>query len=114
VKSILQYADVLSSITSYSIKTAVLTLEHNFPLGNRARVFVDIKLLVTTVKSNEIQIGEWVNVMGYVQPQNEHKPTSSDQHVEIQAIVLWSSGPFNIERYEKSLEKRKDDKVLVP
>jgi hypothetical protein len=95
-----------SSVTHYSTKTAVLTLEHNFPTGNTLKVLVDIKLLVSTVKTNETQIGEWVNVMGYIQSQPRQNTTEFVRYVEIQAIVLWSSGPFNLERYEISLSER--------
>ncbi|KAK0107058.1 hypothetical protein ONS95_003768 [Cadophora gregata] len=100
----------LYSVTNYSTKTATLTLEHNHPLGNTIKAQVDVNLLVTTLKSNETQIGEWVNVMGYITGGQKHK-VGGEQNVEIgvQALVLWSAGPINLAGYEKSLDEKAVD-----
>ena len=66
---------------------------------------MDVKLLVNTMKSNEAQIGAWVNVIGYVQSQpDKNFLEKNDLSVPIQAIVLWCSGPLNIDNYGKSLD----------
>ncbi|CZR59759.1 uncharacterized protein PAC_09653 [Phialocephala subalpina] len=97
----------LGCVTKYSTKTAVLTLEHNHPPGNMLQAQVDVNLLVTTMKSHETQIGEWVNVMGYVTPQQSNTQAGQERlTVNIQAIVLWSSASFNLQAYEKSLDHR--------
>lgn len=109
----MQYAN-LHSVSSYCVKSASLTLEHNYPPGNKSKVVVDVELLVNTLKSNETQIGEWVNVIGYIQtPQQKPTKLSNDTYprTRIQAIVLWSSGPLKLDGYEKSLEQQKADRT---
>ncbi|KUJ11973.1 uncharacterized protein LY89DRAFT_593878 [Mollisia scopiformis] len=96
----------LGCVTNYSTKTATLTLEHNHPPGNLLQAQVDVTLLVTTMKSNDTQIGEWVNVMGYLTSRKEKQtPNRPTLEVGVQAIVLWSSGSFNLQAYEESLDK---------
>jgi len=95
------------SVTEYSTKTAVLTLEHNHPPGNKLRALVDVRLLLNTLKSTDTQIGEWVNVIGYIvlgSTDISVKPT-----IPVQAIVLWSSGPLKLDSYERSLNSQKAD-----
>lgn len=94
------------SITNYSTKTAILTLEHNYPPGQTLRALVSIDLILNTVKSHETRIGEWVNVMGYIQSKPIH-PVVNESGVAVQAIVLWSSGSFNLQTYERSLDQQR-------
>ena len=94
------------SVTRYSTKTALLTLEHNYPPGNTLKALVDVNLLVNTMKSNETQIGEWVNVMGYIQTPLSSNSVAASEAVNIQAIVLWSTGPLNLQGYEQSLAQK--------
>lgn len=103
-------------MTGYSTKAAVLTLEHNHPPGNQIKAMVDIGLLVETLKSRETQIGEWINVIGYIV-----SPQMSPRHsvavmkataVSVQALVLWSSGPLKLHVYEQHLEKENLDTTI--
>jgi hypothetical protein len=95
------------SVTDYSQKEALLTLEHNHPASNMYKALVDVNLLLSTLKSHETQIGEWVNVIGYIERFRKEDPPSINGHeVRVQALVLWSSGPFNLEGYEKSLDRK--------
>ncbi|TVY86350.1 hypothetical protein LAWI1_G006430 [Lachnellula willkommii] len=98
----------LGCITNYSTKTATLTLEHNYPPGRTLRALVSIDLILNTMKSHETRIGEWVNVMGYIQAESQPKhPVVKDSGVPVQAIVLWSSGSFNLQTYERSLDQQR-------
>lgn len=102
-------------MTNYSTKTAILTLEHNHPQGNLVKALVDVKLLASTLKSNETRVGEWVNAIGYVvaQQSNGAEKTSVLQPtVLIQAIVLWSCGPLKLDGYERSLDKQNLDREM--
>ncbi|TVY40105.1 hypothetical protein LOCC1_G005318 [Lachnellula occidentalis] len=94
------------SITDYSTKTAILTLEHNYPPGQTLRALVSIDLILNTIKSHETRIGEWVNVMGYIQSK-PIQPVINESGIAIQAIVLWSSGSFNLQTYERSLSRQR-------
>ncbi|KIN06691.1 hypothetical protein OIDMADRAFT_113385 [Oidiodendron maius Zn] len=103
----------LGCVTNYSTKTATLTLEHNYPPGNKVQAIVDAGLLVSSLKSDETQIGEWINVIGYIQaPRQKLGKHSNNIHLrtEVQAIVLWSAGPLKLDGYEKSLEQQKLDR----
>ncbi|KAH7356604.1 CST complex subunit Ten1 [Rhexocercosporidium sp. MPI-PUGE-AT-0058] len=97
----------LGCVTNYSTKTAILTLEHNLPPGNLLKALVDVNLLITTLNSNETQIGEWVNVMGYITGGEKWKIIGGEKvEVGVQALVLWSAGPFDLARYERSLDQK--------
>lgn len=81
---------------------------------------VDVSLLLETLKCTDTQVGEWVNVMGYVQAAEEEKgrkrqgvrhegeKEKSQQEVrKLQAVMLWSAGGVRVWEYEKALEMRK-------
>jgi hypothetical protein len=97
-------------VTKYATKTAVLTLQHDHPPGNRLRAFVNIRLVLETIKAQETQVGEWVHVMGYVDT-SRPKPNGLGEEnlngVHVQAIVLWSAGPMKLDRYEEVMDRRK-------
>ena len=96
----------LDSVTNYSIKTALLTLEHNHPSGNSFKALVDVNLLLNTLKSEETRIGTWVNVIGYIERKTQNVSTTDEGELRIQALVLWSSGTFDLDRYERSLDRK--------
>lgn len=94
-----------NSVTSYNTSSAILTLEHNFPLGNGHKALVNVELLLESLTSSETAIGDWVNVMGYVAlPPSDTKVNSSITF--IQAISLWSAGPLKLHEYEAALADR--------
>jgi len=102
----------LGCVTKYSTKTAILTLEHNHPVGNSLKVLVDVNLLLNTLKLHETQIGEWVNVMGYVEcTKKKNSPKNDELEVQVQALVLWPSGPLDLQGYEKSLDRKISETV---
>jgi hypothetical protein len=71
------------------------------------KALVDVNLLLNTLKTHENQIGEWVNVIGYVERTKKQNTMSDDDlEVRVQALVLWSSGPFNLQGYERSLDRK--------
>ena len=99
--------DIFHSVTNYSTKAAILTLEHNHPVGNTVKALVDVNLQVDAMKLNEARIGEWLNVMGYVKPKSTSTRAKENQSgVNIQAIVLWPAGPLNLKGYERSLDQQ--------
>ncbi len=95
------------SVTSYSMATGTLTLEHQYPPGSKTRALVDVKLLLDRLKSDQTQVGEWVNVIGYIAADPAlHATTPTNQRgpdVHVQALVVWSAGPLDIEQYEACL-----------
>lgn len=54
--------------------------------------------------------------MGYVvAPKQELSSRANAVHLEvrIQAILLWSTGPLKIDRYEEGLEEQKADGLIA-
>ena len=64
------------------------------------------------MKSGETRMGEWINVIGYVNaaPQGL-EPTKGSSEVHVQALILWSAGSFDLHGYEKSLDQQKLDRI---
>lgn len=76
---------------------------------------VDVNLLLSTLKPTDIQIGEWVNVIGYVEARSTEmkegkgcrKAKQDDKvGIRVQAILLWSAGGVKLAEYEKAVEER--------
>jgi len=85
-------------------------LQHPHPRKSKHQVLVDVNLLLQTMTAEKTRIGEWVNVIGYItaSPSSARpgslQPNHKQPEVHIQALVLWSTGPLDIDRYEASLE----------
>lgn len=91
-------------MTSYAATSGVLTLRHEHPRASRDRALVDVRLLLETLKSNQLQVGEWVNVIGYVtKVVPSQLAMSIAKDVNVQALILWSAGPLDIQEYERCL-----------
>jgi hypothetical protein len=67
--------------------------------------------LISTLKPDDTRIGEWVNVIGYIQAPRQNLASHVNLRTQVQAIVLWSSGPLKLDGYEKSLDQQKADKA---
>lgn len=96
-----------NSVTAYSTATASLTLEHLYPEGTNVVVSVDVQLLLQTLEPGITMVGEWVNVIGYVveQPNKGRRGKRSDAiGACVQALVMWPTGPLDIQRYEATFE----------
>ncbi|KAL8862678.1 MAG: hypothetical protein Q9178_001176 [Gyalolechia marmorata] len=113
----------LGCVSQYNPSTGTLDLQHAYPASSAANscvtAAVDVNLLLETLKHTDTQVGEWVNVMGYVQgvgKQNggkkgarrgmEHE-TSQGEIVKVQAVMLWSAGGLKVWEYENALDMRK-------
>jgi hypothetical protein len=48
-----------------------------------------------------LDVGTWLNVIGYVERKKE-------EGVFVQAIAVWDAGNVDLEAYEKAVEKRKE------
>lgn len=98
-------ADGGSSVTSYSTESGVLTLQYR---GSEDRQLtfasVDVNLVLQSLKAEQTRVGEWVNVIGYVTSTDSKKLGDTNPVVEVQATLLWSAGPLNLEKYEASVQ----------
>ena len=72
------------------------------------------------VNNTELDIGAWVNVIGYVTSKPVEVPRNTLQskrelkrgpnvvrQVHVQALILRSAGPIKLDVYEMALEQRK-------
>ena len=95
----------------YNVKTGCLHLQHAYPLSSNkpsptVLAVVDIGLVGPTIKSTDTQVGEWVNVMGYV-GEKIAGATKREIGVRVQALMLWSAGALIIKDYERAVQGRR-------
>ena len=85
---------------------------------------VDVNLLLDNMKSNDTAVGQWVNVIGYVeakpvlvnakgmdnQMSNRGQAGMEMQGAKavarVQAVMLWSAGGIKLAEYERTLAAR--------
>lgn len=108
------------SVAKYTTSTATLTLQHNYPAvaaNSTTIALVDVNLLLSMLKPTDTQVGEWVNVIGYVTSQpvftakKERKSGSEALKratVSVQAVMLWSAGSIKLGEYERVLAERQE------
>lgn len=103
-------ADQYRSVTSYATASGHLTLQHQFPKSTEVQALVDVRLLLEKLTAKQTSVGEWVNVIGYVNSPPPVSVTLSTKRkrdvstVHVQALMLWSAGSLDIGRYEMYLE----------
>ncbi|KAF4584066.1 telomere capping, CST complex subunit domain-containing protein [Ophiocordyceps camponoti-floridani] len=84
----------LGCVTSYSTASASLELGYR---GSAVVVVVDVKLVLRALGEELTRVGEWVNVIGYV-------VGVDGASARVQALMVWSTGPLDLGRYEGSFE----------
>ena len=86
---------------------------------------VDVNLLLETIERENLEIGAWVNVIGYVggvsrgeeagllgrNQSSKLKHVDADTggktvKVEVQAVMVWSAGAVKTSDYERAIERR--------
>jgi hypothetical protein len=83
------------------VKTATLRLKHNYPISNALVIAnLDIEHVLERIKRRDVEVGTWLNVIGYVERRKE-------RGVFVQAIAVWHAGNIDLAAYEKALEQRK-------
>jgi hypothetical protein len=89
------------SVDAYVVQTATLHLRHNYPTSEPPKtVQVNIRILLESIKRNELEIGSWVNVIGYVE-------RTKDKGISVQAIAVWDAGNIDLNAYESAIDARK-------
>lgn len=118
----------LGCITDYNQATGCLALQHAYPPPPSPclTAIVDVNILLERLKSTDTRIGEWLNVMGYVEAhpepleeksshrrghhnhvkREERKGGKPTARVRVQAVMLWSAGAVRLAEYEKALAAR--------
>ena len=72
-----------------------------------------MNLLLSSLEQTDTAVGEWLNIIGYVNESQEVKLASSNLEsgertieVKIQAIMLWSATGIKLGEYESSVQNR--------
>ncbi|KAF2276572.1 uncharacterized protein EI97DRAFT_433401 [Westerdykella ornata] len=92
----------LGCVDEYVVQDATLRLKHNYPPSERPRVArVNISVILESIQRHDIDVGCWVNVLGYVVGQD-------DTGVSVQAIAVWSAGNLDLEAYQNAVNWRKE------
>jgi hypothetical protein len=68
--------------------------------------------LLETLKYEQTRVGEWINVIGYVSPPplaagKRSAAEALTEEVRVQALLLWPTGPLDLDRYQTALDKMK-------
>lgn len=114
----------MHSVTRYNIPNGHLILEHNYPRSKSApsSVSVDINALLEGLTAEDLRVGTWLNVIGYVRelepvpppssfsstPDNANQPsqrpsTVPPRPVYIEAIMVFPAGAIALGEYERIL-----------
>ncbi|CAO2650011.1 Nn.00g013030.m01.CDS01 [Neocucurbitaria sp. VM-36] len=95
-------ARFLGCVEEYIAKTATLRLKHDYPASSPPVIAnVDIEHVLEQVKRQELDVGTWINVIGYVERRKENG-------IYVQAVVVWDAGNVDLSAYEKAVAKRKE------
>ena len=97
---------ILNSVTSYSVPSGTLRLEHQYPAGANVSALVDVELVLENLSAEHIRVGEWVNVIGYITlisaADTGNRSNVRGSMVHVQALLLWSAGALDIQQYQHS------------
>jgi hypothetical protein len=119
-------------VTTYTVATGYLLLEHNYPRSKTSVVSVDINALLEEVTAEALRVGTWLNVVGYVREIESVQPTSSfsstpedanlpnerpstvpPRPVYIEAIMVFPAGAIALGEYERILRNSQDVERMV-
>jgi hypothetical protein len=78
-----------------------LRLKHNYPIASPPVLAnVDIEHVLERIKQLNVDVGTWLNVIGYVERRKE-------KGVFVQAVTVWNAGNVDLKAYEEAVEMRK-------
>jgi len=77
-----------------------------------------VDLVLERLGPQETRVGEWVNVVGYITsihpPDDRKRPSDrGGPMVHVQALIIWSAGSLDVQRYEASVDASKPKNVSI-
>ncbi|EDU44870.1 Ten1 domain containing protein [Pyrenophora tritici-repentis] len=100
----LRFTDQKASVDEYIVETATLRLKHDYPVSSPPLVAnLNIEHVLDRVKRHEVDVGTWLNVIGYVQ-----RRITDKEGVFVQALCIWDAGNLDLAAYSKAVEKRNE------
>jgi hypothetical protein len=106
------------SVEHYDVSKGTLLLKHNHPPSKEPVVaHVNIDIVLETLKSSSLQVGTWLNIVGYVTknsvPSTVCRETEEGTSLKpeskvafVQAIVLWEAVAVKLDAYERAVQDR--------
>lgn len=97
---------ISSSVRTYNVITGHLILEHHYPRQtgrDNCVIAVDINPLLESITAEELRVGAWVNVLGYVRGRTGGK---EDNYVE--AVMIFPAGAVALGEYERIIRDAQD------
>ncbi|KAL5376002.1 hypothetical protein DPSP01_010734 [Paraphaeosphaeria sporulosa] len=92
----------LGCVDEYVLQSATLRLKHDYPPSGAPKIAnVNIEHVLESIKRHEIDVGAWINVIGYTERRKE-------KGVHVQAIAVWSAGNVSLDAYQSAVEMRKE------
>lgn len=93
---------ICSSVDDYVVGRATLRLKHNYPASATPKTAcVDIEHVLESIKRYEVDVGSWINVIGYVERQ-------TTRNIHVQAVAVWDAGNIDLDAYQNAIDKRKE------
>ncbi|KAL4811519.1 CST complex subunit Ten1 [Aspergillus unguis] len=119
----------LGCVKTYHVSTGHLVLEHNYPRVRKSgpkskqhapSITVDVNAVLEAVTWEELCVGAWVNVIGYVRQtspalgDNVKEPAGSVfASVHVDAVVIFSAGVVDLGEYEQILSESLDAEKVI-
>lgn len=96
------------SVHEYNADQAKLVLRSAYPAVNTSVpcALVNVENILELVDHRQLETGAWVNVVGYIEKDQESKALKSDQaspSVIVRATLIWSAGAIRMDRYEAAV-----------
>jgi hypothetical protein len=81
---------------------ATLRLKHNYPHADPGKTaHVNIRVVLESMRNKMLDVGSWVNVIGYVERHSEND-------IFVQAVAVWDAGNIDLDAYQNGVEARKE------
>ncbi|OOQ82400.1 hypothetical protein PEBR_39187 [Penicillium brasilianum] len=123
----------LGCVRQYDVNTGNLILEHNYPRSKieAESVSVDVNAVLEDLTSEQLRVGAWLNVIGYIRDLNTPTPSFSSSQlsssqangpseiatapvkvtprpVHIDAVMVFPAGAIALGEYERILRNAQD------
>jgi hypothetical protein len=106
----------MHSIHAYDAKEARIVVQEKFPTTTHghATAIVTIENILENVNHELLQVGSWVNIVGYVRDESnvkkrfEKSPNGFDKSkvtgcsANVDATMIWSGGAIKLDQYRRA------------
>lgn len=109
---------VLACVHEYKIDTGTLVLkgeyEYAVTASSSSIIFASIDNVLESIKSDLLQVGAWVNIVGYVKPPTQITLPSKRRRESskmlsvptLEVLVIWSAGAIKLSDYQSAMRSR--------